>query len=39
MQEATQAAPKPLSIFTTVTLEAQELSMPSSAATPPKLAP
>ena len=39
MQEATQAAPKPLSILTTVTLEAQELSMPSSAATPPKLAP
>jgi hypothetical protein len=39
MQEATQAAPKPLSMLTTVTLEAQELSMPSSAATPPKLAP
>ncbi len=39
MQEATQAAPKPLSILTTVTLEAQELSMPRSAATPPKLAP
>ena len=39
MQEATQAAPNPLSILTTVTLDAQELSMPSSAATPPKLAP
>ncbi len=39
MQEATQAAPKPLSILTTVTLEAQELSMPRSAAMPPKLAP
>src|SRR5258708_27289886 len=39
MQEATQAAPKPLSMLTTVTLEAQELSMPSSAATPPRLAP
>ena len=39
MQEATQAAPKPLSMLTTVTLEPQELSMPSSAATPPKLAP
>ncbi len=39
MQEATQAAPKPLSMFTTVTLEAQEFSMPRSAATPPKLAP
>ncbi len=39
MQEATQAAPKPLSILTTVTLEAQELSMPRSAATPLKLAP
>jgi hypothetical protein len=39
MQEATQAAPKPLSMLTTVTLEAQELSMPRSAATPPKLAP
>jgi len=39
MQEATQAAPKPLSMFTTVTLEAHELSMPRRAATPPKLAP
>jgi hypothetical protein len=39
MQEATQAAPKPLSMLTTVTFEAQELSMPRSAATPPKLAP
>jgi len=39
MQEATQAAPKPLSMLTTVTLDAQELSMPSKAAIPPKLAP
>src|SRR5262249_19664126 len=39
MQEATQAAPNPLSILTTVTLEAQLFSMPSSAATPLKLAP
>ena len=39
MQDATQAAPKPLSMFTTVTLEAHELSMPRRAATPPKLAP
>ena len=39
MQLATRAAPKPLSMFTTVTLEAQLLSMPRSAATPPKLAP
>jgi hypothetical protein len=39
MQEATHAAPKPLSIFTTVTFDAQLFSMPSSAATPPKLAP
>lgn len=39
MAEATLAAPKPLSMFTTVTLEAQLLSMPSRAATPPKLAP
>jgi len=39
MQEATQAAPKPLSMLTTVTLEAQELSIPRSAVMPPKLAP
>src|SRR5260370_21539757 len=39
MQEATQAAPKPLSMLTTVTLEAQELSMPSNAATRPNRAP
>jgi len=39
MQEATHAAPKPLSMLTTVTFEAQLFSMPSSAATPPKLAP
>jgi hypothetical protein len=37
--DATRAAPNPLSIFTTVTFEAHEFSMPSSAATPPKLAP
>ena len=37
--EATQPAPKPLSIFTTLTLQAQLLSMPSNAATPWKLAP
>jgi len=30
---------KPLSMFTTVTLDAHEFSIPSSAATPPKLAP
>jgi hypothetical protein len=39
MQEATQAAPNPLSIFTTLTFDAQLFSMPSNAATPPKLAP
>ena len=39
MQEATQAAPNPLSMLTTLTLEAQLLSMASRAATPPKLAP
>ncbi len=39
LQEATQAAPNPLSIFTTVTFDAQLFSIPSSAATPPKLAP
>jgi hypothetical protein len=39
MQEATQAAPKPLSMLTTVTFDAQLFNMPSSAATPPKLAP
>ena len=33
------AAPKPLSIFTTETPLAQLLSIPSSAASPPKLAP
>ena len=36
---AMQAAPKPLSMFTTATPGAHEFSMPSSAATPPKLAP
>jgi hypothetical protein len=39
MQEATQPAPKPLSMLTTVTFDAQLFNMPSSAATPPKLAP
>src|SRR5260370_1550118 len=39
MQEATQAAPKPLSMLTTGTLEGQELCMPRGAARPPKLAP
>lgn len=33
------AAPKPLSMLTTVTLGEQELSMPSNAATPLKAAP
>ena len=36
---AKQAAPKPLSMLTTATFEAQLLSIPSSAAMPPKLAP
>ena len=36
---AAKPAPKPLSMFTTVTPLPQLLSMPSSAATPPKLAP
>ena len=36
---ATQAAPNPLSILTTVTPLAHEFSMPSSAASPSKLAP
>ena len=35
---AATPAPNPLSMFTTVTPAAQELSMPSSAASPPKLA-
>lgn len=39
MSVAMQAAPKPLSIFTTQTLGEQVLSMPSKAARPPKLAP
>lgn len=39
MTVATQAAPKPLSMLTTLTLEAQLFNMPRSAATPPKLAP
>ncbi len=39
MREAMQAAPKPLSMLTTETLGEQVLSMPSSAATPPKDAP
>ncbi len=36
---AAYAAPNPLSIFTTVTPAAQELSMPSRAAIPPNEAP
>jgi len=36
---AAYAAPKPLSMFTTVTPDAQLLSIASSAAMPPKLAP
>ena len=36
---AAAAAPNPLSMFTTVTPAAQELSMPSSAASPPNEAP
>jgi hypothetical protein len=36
---AATPAPKPLSIFTTVTPAAQELSIASRAASPPKLAP
>ena len=36
---ATYPAPKPLSIFTTVTFDAQLFSMPSKAAIPFKLAP
>src|SRR3989441_11346330 len=39
MRLAAAAAPNPLSMFTTVTPEAQELSMASSAASPPKEAP
>ena len=37
--EATYPAPKPLSIFTTLTFEAQEFSMPNSAARPLNDAP
>ncbi len=36
---AAKAAPKPLSIFTTVTPLAQEFNIPNSAAIPPKEAP
>src|SRR5438270_3478534 len=39
IMEATYPAPKPLSILTTLTLEAQEFSMPRSAAKPLKDAP
>src|SRR5262249_32985417 len=39
MTLAVAAAPKPLSMFTTDTPHAQLLSMPRSAAMPPKLAP
>ena len=37
--DAIRPAPNPLSMFTTATPDAQEFSIPSSAATPPKLAP
>ena len=39
MRLAIFAAPKPLSMFTTDTPDAQLFSMPRSAAIPPKLAP
>src|SRR6185295_8772547 len=39
MRLATTAAPKPLSIFTTATFDAQLFNMPKSAAIPLKLAP
>ncbi len=39
MSDAENAAPKPLSMLTTETPAAQEFSIPSSAAMPPKLAP
>lgn len=39
MRIAAMAAPKPLSILTTVTPEAQEFSIAKSAATPPNEAP
>ena len=39
INEAAYAAPKPLSMLTTVTPLAQLLSIPSKAAIPPKLAP
>ena len=39
IRAARQPAPKPLSMFTTATPVAQELSMVSSAANPPKEAP
>jgi len=39
ISDATYPAPKPLSIFTTLTLEAQEFIIPSSAATPLNAAP
>ncbi len=39
ISDATTAAPYPLSMFTTLMPPAHELSIDSSAATPPKLAP
>src|SRR5580704_2381425 len=36
---ATQPAPNPLSIFTTLTFDAQLFNIPSSAVSPPKLDP
>jgi hypothetical protein len=39
MGEATYPAPNPLSIFTTLTLEAQEFIIPNNAASPLNAAP
>ena len=39
INDAIQAAPKPLSIFTTLTFGEQVFNMPRSAATPPNDAP
>jgi hypothetical protein len=39
ISDAIEAAPNPLSMFTTETPDAQLFSMPSRAAMPPKLAP
>jgi hypothetical protein len=39
INDATYPAPKPLSMFTTLTFEAQEFIIPNKAATPLKAAP